>query len=244
MSKRLSHIDQDVKHNTNWRTDVQSSLTDAFVDIHNSFLRAVAASPLGLMDQSGTTATIVYVTADAVIVASLGDSRAVLSSKRRAGNSTVMTAVQLTVDHVAADPAERLLVEERGGVVSISSGLARVNGTLAITRSIGDARLSPLLSREPHVTTMTRQDAKEECGFSILDSLPCFIVLASDGLWDVVTNQEAVDMVAQVVEMYDTSNGISWEEGGAFQEAAELLTQEAYVRGSTDNIGICVIAIN
>jgi len=83
-----------------------------------------------------------------------------------------------------------------------------------------------------------------ECGHLASDGVPCFIVLASDGLWDVVSNQEAVDMVAQVVEAHDNRHGIRWEDGGAFQEAAEVLTQEAYVRGSTDNIGVCVIAID
>ena len=74
--------------------------------------------------------------------------------------------------------------------------------------------------------------------------MPCFIILASDGLWDVMNNQEAVDLVEQVIQKYDSVNEIGWEEhGGAFQEAAEVLTQEAYVRGSTDNIGVCVVAI-
>jgi serine/threonine protein phosphatase PrpC len=69
-------------------------------------------------------------------------------------------------------------------------------------------------------------------------------VLASDGLWDVLSNQEAVDMVTQAVRAHDSRHGIGWESGGAFQEAAETLTQEAYVRGSTDNIGVCIIAID
>jgi serine/threonine protein phosphatase PrpC len=91
---------------------------------------------------------------------------------------------------------------------------------------------------------MTRRDILDKCGLSTVDGMPCFIVLASDGLWDVVSNQEAVDIVTQVVEQHDNNHGTSWEDGGAFQEAAEVLTQEAYVRGSTDNIGVCVIAID
>jgi protein phosphatase 1L len=69
--------------------------------------------------------------------------------------------------------------------------------------------------------------------------MPCFIILASDGLWDVFTNQEAVDLVTSVLQKYGPQ---TWKEGG-FQEAAKVLTQEAFVRGSGDNIGVCVVAI-
>jgi serine/threonine protein phosphatase PrpC/serine/threonine protein kinase len=245
LSKQLSRLDDHVEHNENWKAEVQQNLTDVFSHIHDNFLKAVSFSPVDFMDQSGTTATVIYVTDEAVVVASLGDSRAILSSRQIKDDSTaIMTAVQLTFDHVASDPDERKLVEQRGGVVTSAGGLDRVNGTLAITRSLGDARLSPLLSRNPYVLTMTRQEILEECGLSTLDGIPCFIVLASDGLWDVVSNQEAVDIVSQVVEQHDNNHGTSWEDGGAFQEAAEVLTQEAYVRGSTDNIGVCVIAID
>jgi serine/threonine protein phosphatase PrpC len=50
-------------------------------------------------------------------------------------------------------------------------------------------------------------------------------------------------MVVEVIQQFNWEGGTSWEEGGAFQEAAERLTQEAFVRGSTDNIGVCVIAV-
>ena len=161
-----------------------------------------------------------------------------LSSTNEKGT---LAAIQLTPDHVASDPKERTLVLERGGFVSSSGGIDRVNGTLAITRSIGDAALAPLLSRTPHVISMSRSEIQSLCRPRA--GLPCFVVLASDGLWDVMSNQEAVDMVAEVVEAYDSTDHISWENGGAFQEAAEVLAVDAYVRGSTDNIGVCVVAV-
>merc|ERR1711957_572546 len=145
----------------------------------------------------------------------------------------------------------------------------RVNGTLVLSRSIGDAHLKRFLSQTPHVIAMTKDEVKERCqkrgdtevdvvSIDVLggnttddEQMPCFIVLASDGLWDVISNQEAVDMVELVIQNHDPKkkkrvetaggsgggdgNDDSWqeEEGIAFQEAAEMLTKEAYARGST-----------
>lgn len=51
---------------------------------------------------------------------------------------------------------------------------------------------------------------------------------------DVMTNQESVEMVLEALHANRET---------AFQVAAEWLTQEAYIRGSTDNIGVCVVAV-
>uniref|UniRef100_A0A7S4KBH8 C2H2-type domain-containing protein n=1 Tax=Odontella aurita TaxID=265563 RepID=A0A7S4KBH8_9STRA len=243
--ERLSDIDDDVCNDPQWKDEVEYEMVDAFRDLHEGILRAVEQSPGGVMGESGTTATALYVTENAIVVSNVGDSRAVLS--RGASFDGDVTAIQLTVDHVASNSSEKILVEERGGFVSSAGGIDRVNGTLAVSRSLGDATLAPVLSRVPHVVAMSTEDIKAQCKKSDqtgeVDELPCFIVLASDGLWDVMSNQEVVDLVVQAVRKFDPSHSISWDKGGAFQEAAQLLTQEAYVRGSTDNIGVCVVAI-
>jgi len=186
---------------------------------------------------------------------------------------------------VASNPAEQELVLQRGGYVSKTGSTARVNGTLAITRSIGDANLAPVLSREPHVRIFDRSELQELCGdpsdMSNSDkesdssrstnnqtAIPCFAILASDGLWDVMSNQEAVDMVLDIILRHNEAHASTFQpghttrevvlassyddidddndegNGGPFQESAERLAVEAYVRGSTDNIGVCVVAID
>ena len=76
-----------------------------------------------------------------------------------------------------------------------------------------------------------------------------------------MSNQEAVDMVVEMILRHNEANAFHQkssevslstsfdedeeeENGGPFQKAAERLAVEAYVRGSTDNIGVCVVAID
>ena len=168
------------------KNEMKGNISAAFLDLHERFLEdvdvmtatVVETDSAPRMDQSGTTATALLVTDGLVIVASLGDSRAVMSSATELDQSgsvdwSINTglpdvkAIQLTKDHIASDPVERDLVIERGGSVfsrNGSSGLPRVNGTLAITRSIGDADLSQFLSREPHVLILDREELQASCG--------------------------------------------------------------------------------
>ena len=191
------------------------------------------------MDESGTTVTILYISDFSLVVANVGDSRAIMStwSTEEAGHQRISAHI-LTIDHVASLESEQLDIIARGGFISKSGGIDRVNGNLAVSRSLGDIKLAPFLSRVPHVLALTNEEAHAICRDTPTiagQSLPCFVILASDGLWDVMDNQEAVELAFQVI------NGN--ESGTAYQEAAEVLTQEAYVRGSLDNIGVCVVAI-
>ncbi len=219
-----------------WREDVSTKISQSFEDLHHGIIKAVTSSPGGIMDESGTTATILLVTELAVIVANVGDSRAVMSqwSIDEKGNSFI-TAMQLTVDHVASLVSERVQILERGGFISESGGIDRVMGSLAVSRSLGDIKLASVLSRAPHVLALEKEEVYLHCGTKHTSSTPCFIVVASDGLWDVIDNREAVELAWQAIQ--------GNENGTAYQDAAEVLAQEAYVRGSSDNIGVCVVAI-
>uniref|UniRef100_A0A0E0L3C7 protein-serine/threonine phosphatase n=1 Tax=Oryza punctata TaxID=4537 RepID=A0A0E0L3C7_ORYPU len=133
-------------------------------------------------DHVGSTAVVAVVGPNRVVVANSGDSRAVLC---RAG-----VPVPLSVDHKPDRPDELERIQAAGGRVIYWDG-ARVLGVLAMSRAIGDGYLKPYVTSEPEVTVTERAD-DDEC-----------LILASDGLWDVVTNE----MACEVVRACFRSNG-------------------------------------
>eukprot|EP00271_Cylindrocystis_brebissonii_P022210 TRINITY_DN8443_c0_g1_i1.p1 TRINITY_DN8443_c0_g1~~TRINITY_DN8443_c0_g1_i1.p1 ORF type:complete len:721 (+),score=128.62 TRINITY_DN8443_c0_g1_i1:344-2506(+) len=121
----------------------------------------------------GSTSVVAVVGAKSIIVANAGDSRAVLS---RGGK-----AVPLSIDHKPEREDEMKRVEAAGGRVIFWNGF-RVLGVLAMSRAIGDRYLKPYVISEPELTFTDRTD-EDEC-----------IIMASDGLWDVVTSEVACEV--------------------------------------------------
>lgn len=159
--------------------------------------------------------------------AHLGDSRAVMSHHGTASRLTSRS------DHRATDPVERKRVLEAGGHIVNN----RVNGLLAMTRALGDNLLKmPNLARDvicnvPDITCteLTKEDT--------------FVVLACDGVWDVMNDQEVVDIVHEGMEALRGLEGRIKQEGKNLAEIlARYVIEESLVRGATDNIS-CVLIL-
>ncbi|XP_059304645.1 protein phosphatase 2C 51-like [Lycium ferocissimum] len=192
----------------------------------------------GEMATMGSTAVVAVVGQEEVIVANCGDSRAVLS---RAG-----VAVPLSTDHKPDRPDELDRIENSGGKVINWNG-QRVLGVLATSRSIGDMYLKPYVIPDPEVMVSKISDADE------------FLVLASDGLWDVIPNDVACDVTRRClngqmrrfsqqrkshnVDARDEQSSEVVKESLAAQ-AASFLAELAIARGSRDNISVIVIELN
>ncbi|KAK9023522.1 hypothetical protein V6N11_003740 [Hibiscus sabdariffa] len=160
------------------------------------------------LGRGGSTAvTAILINGINLWVANVGDSRAVLSRRGQ--------AIQMTTDH---EPnTERGSIENRGGFVSNMPGdVPRVNGQLAVSRAFGDKSLKSHLRSDPDI-----RNAK-------VDSNTDVLVLASDGLWKVMANQEAVDIARRFKDP---------------QRAAKQLTAEAVKRESKDDISCVVIRL-
>ncbi|KAH8046129.1 cyclin-dependent protein serine/threonine kinase [Aureococcus anophagefferens] len=130
-------------------------------------------------------------------------------------------AVDASYDHVAADAAEAARIVALGGAVDASGAVPRVEGRVVVTRSIGNRDLAKYLVPEPHL--FVAESAAYE-----------FLILATDGLWDTTSSDEAVRFVRARLAAAAASPSRD-------QDAATALTHEALVRQSQDNIGVCVI---
>ena len=139
-----------------------------------------AASPPWDGPRAGSTCVVAVIRNDTLTVANAGDSRAVLCRRGE--------AVALSRDHKPQDEAERARIQNAGGFVQEG----RVNGSLALSRAIGDLEYKQskslpaneqIVTAHPEITTTELQDGDE------------FLVIACDGIWDVLTNQQTVDFV-------------------------------------------------
>ncbi|CAH1445495.1 unnamed protein product [Lactuca virosa] len=174
-----------------------------------------------IVDSIGSTAVVAVVSDKEIVVANCGDSRAVLS---RGG-----VTVPLSVDHKPDRPDELERIELSGGRVIDWNGL-RVLGVLATSRSIGDRQLKPYVIAKPEVTVNKRDDADE------------FMILASDGLWDVISNDLACQVVRKCLDGWTCGRrSMKEHHKRTTNNPAMFLTELAMARGSKDNISVIVV---
>ncbi|EGD78411.1 hypothetical protein PTSG_09107 [Salpingoeca rosetta] len=177
--------------------------------------------------KAGSTALVAIVNGDSkynahVVVANLGDCRAVLCRDGR--------AVPLSVDHKPSRRDEAKRIKEAGGRVVEVYGISRATTQhrdryggapplmLAVSRSFGDYTLKvphPIVSYQPE-TRIERVGPNDY-----------FLLLACDGVWDVLSNQEAINIAKEHYTKPD--------------EAARAVIQAAYDKRSNDNLTAMVI---
>lgn len=195
------HLFANILDEEEFWVDPRQAITKAYEKTDQTILSN--SSNLG---RGGSTAvTAILLDGQRLWVANVGDSRAVLS---RGGQ-----AIQMTIDH---EPnTERGSIENRGGFVSNMPGdVARVNGQLAVSRAFGDKSLKSHVRSDPDILDMH------------IDANCDVLILASDGLWKVMSNQEAVDVARNFKNP---------------QKAAKQLTAEALNRDSKDDISCVVV---
>uniref|UniRef100_A0A182K1K7 PPM-type phosphatase domain-containing protein n=1 Tax=Anopheles christyi TaxID=43041 RepID=A0A182K1K7_9DIPT len=165
-----------------------------------------------MADFAGTTALIAVIHRTKLIVANVGDSRGVMCDFK--GN-----AIPLSFDHKPQQVREQKRIADAGGFIAFK-GVWRVAGILATSRALGDYPLKEknLVIANPDVLS-----------FDLVDHRPQFLILASDGLWDTFTNEEAV---AFVRERLDEPHF-----------GAKSIALQSYNRGSVDNITVLVIVL-
>ncbi|KAJ9520745.1 hypothetical protein QJQ45_007617 [Haematococcus lacustris] len=197
--------------------DVKRALTSGFVEVDKS---------LGISridcEFSGSTCVVSYLKGRTLTTAWVGDSRGVMGREAPDGR---IVAMDLTADHKPTTPEEKnrilrsngrveRLVDETGqpmGPFRVWLQYAWIPG-LAMSRALGD-----VLAHQVGVVSEPEHSVHELC------SDDRFIILASDGVWEFISSQEAVDIIAQ----YDTA-----------EEACRQLVDEAYQRWLTEEEGV------
>lgn len=142
-------------------------------------------------------------------IANVGDSRAILV--QRSGK-----ALALSRDHKPDRDDERARIERAGGCVKMY-GCARVDGILAVSRAFGDRML------KHHGVC-----ADPEISHHDLSHDDRYLVIASDGLWDVFTNDEVAEVVTNQPDV---------------EQCAKVLTEGANRKGSMDNVTVVIVQL-
>lgn len=204
----------------------KQALTNSFIKIDAEVGGKANKEPVA-PETVGSTAVVAVICSSHIIVANCGDSRAVLCRGKE--------PIALSVDHKPNREDEYIRIEAAGGKVIQWNG-HRVFGVLAMSRSIGDRYLKPSIIPDPEVVFCPRTK-DDDC-----------LILASDGLWDVMTNEEACELARRRIMLWHKKNGgagLPPDRGQgidpAAQSAAEYLSSRALQKGSKDNITVVVV---
>lgn len=199
----------------------------------------------GLEDEddriAGSTATVALVRSDKIIVANVGDSRAVLS---RQGQPIDLTTEHRVYGESKVTATEIARVEAAGGWIEDG----RVCDVIAVSRAFGDSQFKEAAGREHMLAEGVEYGAWDQEFVDGIDfksspvvatpdvtEIPLgehdeFLVLASDGLWDIMNSRDVV-----------TFARASFKKKFSAQQIADKLTKVAIMRHTVDNVSVVVV---
>ena len=171
-------------------------------------------------DQSGCTAIVAIITKTHIIVANAGDARGILMQ----GDAVK----PMSFDHKPTNEGETKRIEAAGGCVS----MRRVNGDLAVSRALGDftyKQTDSMPAKDQMVSAFPDIEIAER------DGSEQFLLLCCDGIWDVMSNDEAGAFIQQLI--------IRKYAGEPLSKANERLLDKCLEKGSRDNMS-AVLVVN
>eukprot|EP00002_Diphylleia_rotans_P015569 TRINITY_DN3014_c0_g1_i1.p1 TRINITY_DN3014_c0_g1~~TRINITY_DN3014_c0_g1_i1.p1 ORF type:complete len:843 (-),score=178.01 TRINITY_DN3014_c0_g1_i1:651-3179(-) len=176
------------------------------IALQNAYATLDAEILAKIQNTSGSTALTILIGEDTIYTANAGDSRAVIY--RENGPS------RISFDHKPFVAAEYERIRELSGVVTDDG---RVSGILSMSRAMGDNHLKPFVSAEPFIQRLPRT------------KLDKWLVIASDGLWDVASDAKAGDILMTC---------------GSPRVAAYTLKEFSFLNESMDNTSIIVVKLD
>jgi serine/threonine protein phosphatase PrpC len=202
---------------------VHEAIVSAFARTEAEVVACATKRP-GMVWEDGCTACGVLLLGDRLYSANLGDSRAVLCRG--------VSALALTRDHKPGDPAERQRIQRAGGFVRTVAGIDRVMGDLSVSRALGD------LEYKPHIVS-----AVPDVVSHVLVDIDAFIIIACDGLWDVLSPQEAVDHAHRLFRRAATAARVDVENVAGLV-ALGLVEYALQMPACDDNVSVVVVALS
>lgn len=215
---------------------IKGSLKEAFANVDARLLNQLEVN--GDEDESGATATAVFIRKDMLLIAHIGDSSVVIS---RSGKPEILTSPHRPYGSNTASLQEIRRIREAGGW--IVNG--RICGDIAVSRAFGDIRFktkkNEMLKKgleegrwsEKFISRVRfNGDLVTACpdiSEVALGSDAEFVIIASDGVWDYMSSSEVVSFVRNQLRQH-----------GNVQLACDSLAQMALDRRSQDNISIVI----
>ncbi|CAH1802159.1 unnamed protein product, partial [Owenia fusiformis] len=200
-----THLHHNIVNHPNFNDDLETAMRHGFTDTDAKFVAKAARESI----RSGSTGVCTILRDGTLHVAWLGDSQAMLVK-----NGSQFTLME---PHKPEREDEKKRIEELGGCV-VWYGAWRVNGSLSVSRAIGDADHKPYISGEPDYASFPIGGSDD------------YIVLACDGLWDTVTPNDLVHIVHEHIKETNDYNSV-----------AKKLVETARDNGSNDNITVVVV---
>ncbi|MBA0625946.1 hypothetical protein Godav_003690 [Gossypium davidsonii] len=209
------HLPRVIVEDVDFPLELEKAVTRSFMETDAAFAKSCS---LESSLASGTTVLTAMIFGRSLLVANAGDSRAVLSWHGR--------AIEMSKDHRPCCMKERRRIEALGGFVDDGY----LNGQLGVTRALGDwhiegmketgERIGPL-SAEPELKmiTLTKEDE--------------FLIIGSDGIWDVFTSQNAIDFTRRRLQEHND-----------VKLCCKEIVEEAIKRGATDNLTVVVVCFH
>ncbi|XP_075389684.1 protein phosphatase 1F [Tenrec ecaudatus] len=200
------HVHTNAARQLGLATDPAGTLREAFRLTDEMFLRRAKRERL----QSGTTGVCALIAGGTLHIAWLGDSQVILVQQGQ--------VVKLMDAHRPERQDEKERIEALGGFVS-HMDCWRVNGTLAVSRAIGDIFQKPYVSAEADAASRELTGTED------------YLLLACDGFFDFVSPEDAAGLV---------QNHLAQHQGSGLHVAKELVAA-AQEQGSRDNITVLVV---
>lgn len=209
------HLPKVIVEDADFPLELEKVVTRSFVQTDSAFANSCS---LGSSMSSGTTALTVMIFGRSLLVANAGDCRAVLSCRG--------IAIEMSEDHRPCCNSERLRIESLGGF--IDDGY--LNGQLGVTRALGDWHITGLkemtekggpLIAEPELKLVTLMKDHE------------FLIIGSDGIWDVFRSQNAVDFARRRLQEHND-----------VKLCCREIVEEAIKRGACDNLTVVMVCFH